>query len=117
MPAPHVSMKKKKKSRALKIHAKSELFNDTPCLYIIGDGEKGRGRKKQGDDYPMMLSRGRREGREGAVSIRAPSLPGISLLQINMNTHTCTRGAVQTTVGLAKVKRFTIPQEQAGRQT
>lgn len=35
----------------------------------------------------MMMNRGRREGREGAASIRDSSLPGISPLQINMNAR------------------------------
>ena len=49
-----------------------------------------------------MMSRGRREGKEGPVSIRDSPLPGIC-------PHTLTHE--RSTNGLAKVKRFTIPQE------
>lgn len=62
------------------------------------------------------MSRGRREGKKGAVSIRDSSLPRISPPQTNMCTSTCTCEEVQTMVELAKVKRFAILQEQAGIQ-
>lgn len=49
--------------------------------------EKERETETGRNGYPMMTSRGRREGKAGPVSIRDSSLPGISPLQINMNVH------------------------------
>lgn len=66
----------------------------------------------------MTMSRGRREGSEGAGRIKDSSLPGISpASETNMNAHhTFTPRRAQTIAGLAEVKALAIPQEQAARR-